>query len=128
MKTMADIEDLCLTRGAALFLTHSLALLSEEARRAHPGDPFREPFEVGAARASAVLRLVGGHSSELTPAEADALAEALRVAADLAAAARVDARWDLLDLPGDPVLELRDLRDQVLHLAIAGSEARARAA
>jgi len=128
MTTLTQVQSFRVTRGAALFLEHALGLLSEEAGRAHPADPFREPLEVGAARASAVLRLAAGQITGLTPGEACALADALRVAADLASAARVDPRWDHLDLPGDPVLELRNLRDQVLHLAVAGSEARAQAA
>ena len=117
-----------LTKGAALFLTHALALLTEEAARAHHSDPFREPLEVGAARASAVLQLADGHISDLTRTEGNALAEALRVATDLACAARVDPRWDLLDLPGDPVHELRGLRDQVLHLVSVTDAPRALAA
>jgi hypothetical protein len=128
MKTVIPTQPLSLTRGGALFLEHALTLLSEEAGRAHPSDPFREPIEVGIARASAVLQLAAGEISDLTPGERSALADALRVAADLAAAARIDPRWDRLDLPGDPVLELRDLRDQVQHLALVGSGTVSRAA
>lgn len=107
----------CLTRGGALFLEHALGLLFDQARRAHPSDPFAEPFEVGAARASAVLQLALGQISELGAAERTALADALRVAADLALAARLDPRWERLGLVGDPVQELRELRATIVNPA-----------
>lgn len=102
-----------LTRGAAFFLEHALGLLSDRSRRSHPEDPFAEPFQVGLARVGAVLKLVSGSVSDLLPEEREALSDALRVAGDLAAAARVDPRWERLGLSGDPVRELRELRHEV---------------
>jgi hypothetical protein len=122
--TRTEVQALRLTRGATIFLTHAQGLLSDQAAQAYPGDPFAEPLETGVARASAVLRLAAGEVSDLTPAEGDALAEALRVAADLALAARLDPRYESLELRGDPVQELRELRDSVLRLVIAGQVAR----
>jgi hypothetical protein len=105
------------TRGAAFFLAHALRLISDQCRHSHPDDPFAEPIEVGLARVSAVLRLAEGRTSGFTPAEREALAEALRVAGDLAIAARLDPRWERLALPGDPVRELRAFRQTIMSPA-----------
>jgi hypothetical protein len=128
VKMPIEVTSFQLTRGAVVFLTHAQGLLSDQATQAYPGDPFAESLETGAARMSAVLRLAAGDVSGLTPAEGEALADALRVAADLALAARLDPRWESLGLPGDPVRELRELRDSVLRLVIAGHVARSLAA
>ena len=111
--TNPDVKNL--TRGAVFFLEHALVLLSDRARRAHAADPFAEPVEVGLARVGAVLKLASGALSDLLPEEREALSDALRVAADLAAAARVDPRWERLGLAGDPVRDLRELRHEVLR-------------